>query len=148
MKTVVVSTVLLRKGFFLSMFLFLQKEKQISKHWRKKKCFYGSPLKKAANMKPFELAGSTSVKIHPSVKDAGPKGLYPHFLFCPYSDHGAASPAEKRKLKKPTIFARTFRRGQCIIAPLGGSELQPQNQPSTAYLHPATPQGRETAFPS
>lgn len=62
-----VSTVLLRKGFFLSMFLFLQKEKQTSKRWQKKKYFYGSPLKNAASMKPFEFAGSTSVKPNVSL---------------------------------------------------------------------------------
>lgn len=62
-------------------------------------------------MKPFELAGSTSVKIHPSVKDAGPKGLYPHFLFCPYSDHGAASPAEKKKLKKTHYICTNIQEG-------------------------------------
>lgn len=69
MKTVAVSTVLLRKGLFLSVLLLLQKEKQISKRWQRERYFYGSPLKNAANMKPFELAGSMSVKPSASLSE-------------------------------------------------------------------------------
>lgn len=84
MKTVAVSTVLLRKGFFLSMSLFLQKEKQISKRWQNKRCFYGSPLKKTANMKPFELAGfATSVKPSESLSEGGwAKRAFTHISLC------------------------------------------------------------------
>lgn len=98
MKTVAVSTVLLRKGFFLSMSLFLQKEKQISKRWQNKRCFYGNPRKNAAKMKPFELAGfATSVKPSESLSEGGwAKEPLPAFPCVP----SGASPAEKKKWRK------------------------------------------------
>lgn len=97
--------------------------------------FYGRPWRHTSSLKPFELAGSASVKPKASLSEGllplsspgrSTKGPFPSVSLCilPWGDPTSwVVPAQLKKRsrkKKAIIAARAFRKGQCMAAPQRG----------------------------
>lgn len=85
-------------------------------------------------MKPFELAGSPSVKPKDFVLRWA-KGAFPAFS-CVSLLRVVPAQLKKRSRKEAITAAHAFREGRCVAAPQRGAELQLQAQKPLTHVKP------------